>query len=421
MIKIEPDFDARSPNRGGIYHGWPIAVVSFLAIAGAIGFGQYAFGLFIVPLEQEFGWSRTQINGAIILGVVLHLFSPLVGRMLDLFGSRYIMSISLAVIAVGFVLRSVMTDLWQFYLFSGLIFAGSPGAAMLPTGRLVALWFPSIRGRMMGLVTAGNNFGGMISIPIITVIITLGGWRTAFFITGIILGVMSVLVLLVVRDSAEDVHKEIGKRWTPTGTAAASVAQIIDGLSVSQSVRTRAFWLIGAGMTLQQFVRTTLVTQLAAHLQDIEFSPTQIGASLSILAFFGVTSKIVFGRVSEAITARWSYALVVGIQLVGIAGFLFLAGRNFPLVFVFLSVFGLGMGGIGTLGPLAVTEMFGLKNYGSISGLIRQGVIIPGISGPLLAGAVFDAKGSYDLAFQIIFGFLALSCLCFALARPPHK
>ena len=128
-------------------------------------------------------------------------------------------------------------------------------------------------------------------------------------------------------------------------------------------------------MTLQQFVRTTLVTQLAAHLQDIEFSPGQIGASLSILAFFGVTSKIVFGRVSEAITARWSYALVVGIQLVGIAGFLFLAERNFPLVFVFLSVFGLGMGGIGTLGPLAVTEMFGLKNYGSISGMIRQGVV----------------------------------------------
>ena len=78
MIKIEPDFDPRSPNRGGIYHGWPIAVVSFLAIAGAIGFGQYAFGLFIVPLEQDFGWSRTQITGAIILGVVLHLFSPLI-------------------------------------------------------------------------------------------------------------------------------------------------------------------------------------------------------------------------------------------------------------------------------------------------------------------------------------------------------
>ena len=171
MIKIEPDFDVPPQSRGDIYHGWPIAVVSFLAIAGSIGFGQYAFGLFIVPLEQEFGWSRTQINGAIMLGVVLHLFSPFVGRALDLFGSRYIMSVSLAAIAVGFVLRSVMTDLWQFYLFSGLIFAGSPGAAMLPTGRLVALWFPSIRGRMRGLVTAGNNFGGMISIPIITIII----------------------------------------------------------------------------------------------------------------------------------------------------------------------------------------------------------------------------------------------------------
>ncbi len=77
------------------------------------------------------------------------------------------------------------------------------------------------------------------------------------------------------------------------------------------------------------------------------------------------------------------------------------------------------MGGVGTLVPLAVTEMFGLKNFGSISGFIRQGVIIPGIVGPLLAGYVYDRTGVYDLAFQIILGFLILSCLCFALARPP--
>ena len=162
-----------------------------------------------------------------------------------------------------------------------------------------------------------------------------------------------------------------------------------------------------------------MVTQLAAHLEDSDFSATQVGAALSVLAFFGITSKVVFGGLSEAITARWSYALVVAIQVVGVAGFLFVAGGNFMLVFVSLSVFGLGMGGIGTLGPLAVTEMFGLRNYGAISGLIRQGVAIPGIVGPLLAGGVFDATGSYDLAFRIILGFLALSCLCFVLARPP--
>jgi len=77
------------------------------------------------------------------------------------------------------------------------------------------------------------------------------------------------------------------------------------------------------------------------------------------------------------------------------------------------------MGGIGALGPLAVTELFGMKNYGTLNGLIRQGVIIPGIVGPLLAGAIYDSQGSYDLAFKIILGFLFLSFVCFVLASPP--
>ena len=406
-------------STNGIYHGWIIAIVSFLAVGGSIGFAHFGFGLFIVPLEKEFDWSRTQINFALILGIVVHLCSPLVGRIIDLFGSRYVMAISLLVIAMGFFLRSIMTDLWQFYIFSVLIFLGGPGGAMLPAGRLVGLWFPSIRGRMMGFVTAGNNFGGLVSIPILTIIISFGGWRIAFFATGVMLLAMSVLTYLFVKDKPDDVQKEIGKRWTPSGTTLQAIGKATTGLSVSEALRTRAFWLIGSGMTLQQFVRTTLVTQLAAHLVDVGFGASQIGASLSVLAFFGVTSKIVFGRLSEITTARWAYTLVIAIQVSGIGSFLFLSGSGFIPVFISLAVFGLGMGGVGTLGPLAVTEMFGLKNFGSISGFIRQGVIIPGIVGPLLAGYVYDRTGVYDLAFQIILGFLILSCLCFALARPP--
>ncbi len=411
--------ESHLPRKKGIYHGWTVAAVSFLATAGAVGFAHYGFGLFIVPLEEEFGWSRTQINLALVLGVMMQVVSPFVGRVLDLFGSRYVMTVSLAAVAAGFILRSVMVDLWQFYLFSILVFAGGPGAAMLPAGRLVTLWFPATRGRMMGLVTAGNNFGGLLSVPILTYIIVFQGWRAAFLFTGIFLAVTAVLALLFVRDRPEDIESESGKRWAPAAAATDAARKLVGGLAIREALSTRAFWFLAAGMTLQQFVRTTMVTQLAAHLEDSDFSATQVGAALSVLAFFGITSKVVFGGLSEAITARWSYALVVAIQVVGVAGFLFVAGGNFMLVFVSLSVFGLGMGGIGTLGPLAVTEMFGLRNYGAISGLIRQGVAIPGIVGPLLAGGVFDATGSYDLAFRIILGFLALSCLCFVLARPP--
>lgn len=404
----------------GIYRGWIVAAVSFLSIGGSIGFAQYGFGLFIVPLQEEFGWTRTQINFALTLGVLAHFLSPLIGRTIDIFGSRYVMSGSLGFIAVGLFLRSIMVELWQFYFFSLLIFAGAPGTG-LATGRLVQLWFPETRGRMMGFVTAGNNFGGMVSIPVLTLLIAFGGWRSGFLFTAIVLGILSIASFIFVRDGIEFVLKEQNKRWAPRGLNQYSSKKVLEGLSVRSSLLTRAFWFIAIGMTLQQFVRTTLVTQLAAHLQDIELSADKIGLCLTVLAFGGVASKVIFGRVSENTTARWAYAMVVGIQVIGVAAFIFFSSDNFILIFISLSVFGLGMGGIGALGPLAVTELFGMKNYGTLNGLIRQGVIIPGIVGPLLAGVIYDSRGSYDLAFKIILGFLFLSFVCFVLASPPAR
>ena len=404
----------------GIYKGWIVVAVSFLSIGGSIGFAQYGFGLFIVPLQEEFGWTRTQINFALTLGVLAHFLSPLIGRTIDIFGSRYVMAGSLGFIAVGLFLRSIMVELWQFYFFSLLIFAGAPGTG-LATGRLVQLWFPETRGRMMGFVTAGNNFGGMVSIPVLTLLIAFGGWRSGFLFTAIVLGILSIASFIFVRDGIEFVLKEQNKRWAPRGLNQYSSKKVLEGLSVRSALLTRAFWFIAIGMTLQQFVRTTLVTQLAAHLQDIQLSADKIGLCLTVLAFGGVASKVIFGRVSENTTARWAYAMVVGIQVIGVAAFIFFSSDNFILIFISLLVFGLGMGGIGALGPLAVTELFGMKNYGTLNGLIRQGVIIPGIVGPLLAGAIYDSQGSYDLAFKIILGFLFLSFVCFVLASPPAR
>jgi sugar phosphate permease len=198
--EITQNSSENSPR--GIYKGWVVVAVSFLSIGGSIGFAQYGFGLFIVPLQEEFGWTRTQINFAITLGVLAHFVSPLIGRTIDVFGSRYVMAVSLGFIAVGFFLRSMMAELWQFYLFSLLVFTGTPGTG-LATGRLVQLWFPETRGRMMGFVTAGNNFGGMISIPVLTLVIAFGGWRSGFLFTAIFLGVLSIASFIFVRDGIE--------------------------------------------------------------------------------------------------------------------------------------------------------------------------------------------------------------------------
>ena len=408
-----------STTRRGIYRGWPIAGVMFLSLGASIGAAQFAFGIFIIPLEKEFGWSRTQINVSFTLGMFAGLLSPFLGTLLDRYGARWLLALSLALIAVGFLLRAGMTSLSEFYFYSALVFAGTTGASMLPAGRLVSLWFAQTRGRTMGLVTAGNNFGGMVAVPVIATVIAVGGWRWGFATIGIGLMVVAILAWLIVRDSPEAVESEVRKRWAPGGDAAGAARAALTGFTTRQATRTTTFWLIALGMTLQQFARTAVATQVAPHLEQVGFSSGQAAAGLSLLAFFAMSSKIIFGRLSETITARYAYVIVIFIQVVGLV-FIIVAGGGW-FAWLALMTFGLGMGGIGALGPLTIVEMFGLKNYGAISGLTRPGVIIPTIAGPLMAGVLFDRNGNYDLAFTIVAGLLIAAMFCFVFARPPRR
>ena len=377
---------------------------------------QFAFGVFVTPLEEEFGWSRTQINISLALGVITAFISPFTGRLLDLYGARWIMAGSLATIAAGFFLRAIMTDLWQFYLFTTLIVVGVPGTTMMPVGRLVGLWFPTTRGRMMGIVTSGNNFGGMVTIPIAAGMISLSGWRWSFGAMGFIVLIVLVLVVLVIRDRPEDVDREARKRWSPKGQSGRQARSLLTGITTRDASRMRTFWFLMIAMSLQQFARTAVSTQMIPHLEQKGFGIGTAAAMVSVVSFFAIASKIISGRVSESITARYTYVVIIGLQMIGMALLLLFGGSTF--VWIALIIFGLGMGGVGALGPLVIVENFGLRNFGGILGLTRPGQILPEIAGPLLAGVTFDATDEYDLAFLIVIGILGASILSFLLARP---
>lgn len=124
-----------------IYRGWPIVAISFLAAALTVGTSGYAFGLFIEPLEAEFEWSRTAIGASLSFLAIGSLISPLVGRLMDQYGARPVMVVSIAIFSLSFVLRPMMTELWHWYALSVVQALGFSGAAFLPAGRLVAIWF----------------------------------------------------------------------------------------------------------------------------------------------------------------------------------------------------------------------------------------------------------------------------------------
>ena len=415
----EPSPAPTKQQKNGIYRGWYVVGVSALSIGAVLGTVQFTFGFFIEPLEEEFGWTRTQVNVALSIGVVTGFLSPIVGNLMDRIGAKWTMAGSVLLVAIGFLLRSIMTELWQFYLFSAIIFAGTPGATMLPAGRLVLTWFPKTRGRMMGIVTSGNNIGSGIAVPVIAGLIGLVGWRWTWGVMGIVLIGLAMLIILAIRDTADDVRKERNKRWAPSESAVDSNGGLKEGLTASAAMRTSGFWFIVVGMTLQQFVRTGVVSQMVPHLEQVGFTRAVAATMMIVLAFFAGSSKLIFGRLSESITARISFIVIMILQGIGLS-ILLISGGSL-ITWGAIVVFGLGMGGVGALTPLVIFDMFGLKQFGSIMGLTRMAITIPVFFGPILAGLIFDSRGNYELMFVITIALLVVSIGSFALARVPKQ
>ena len=398
-----------------IYRGYPIAIVVFLSTGLSVGMTQYAFGEFAGPLKEQFGWSQTQLNLSLAFSFISGLCAPFVGTLSDRIGIRPVMFGSILIIAIGFLMRPFITELWHWYLFSALVYTGFPGATVLPGGKMVGLWFPRTRGRMMGAVMAGNNFGGITMPPLAAAIIVVFNWQTAYVVFGVIMGALAVMALFVFVEYEKKVESEM-KRTGRGDQAQIARAAAQAGVTLKQALRNRNFWLVTVGLVAATFTYQGVLTQLRQHFEESGFTPAMATTAVSTIAGMGIFSKLAFGRASEKITARIATILSIGLQMVGV---LIIAQVDAShLLWLGIFVFGLGFGGLGALALLVVQEMFGMKEFGGIMGIMQVGMIASGTGAPMMAGAIHDSSGSFDSAFLIVAAIFVVGIAALALARP---
>jgi len=403
------------PFFGRIYRGYPIAVIVFLSTGLSVGMTQYSFGEFAGPLREQFGWTQTQLNLSLAFSFISGIIAPFMGGLSDRAGIRPVMFGSLILIAIGFALRPFITELWHWYLFSALVYAGFPGATLLPAGKVVGLWFPKTRGRVMGAVVAGNNFGGMTMPPLAAGIIAVVSWEVAYVTFAVIMALLALVALLVVVEDSASVRVEM-ERTGRGDQVEISRAAAKTGITVRQALRNRNFWLIMIGLVAATFTYQGVLTQLRQHFEESGFEPALATTAVSIIAGMGIGSKLAFGRASERITARIATVISVLLQAIGV---LIIASADTQvLLWVGIFVFGLGFGGLGALIVLVVQEAFGMKEFGGIMGVVQVGMIVSGAGAPFLAGALHDSTGSYDSTFLIIVGIFAIGIVALLLARP---
>ena len=398
-----------------IYRGYPIAIVVFLSTGLSVGMTQYAFGEFAGPLKEQFGWSQTQLNLSLAFSFISGLCAPFVGTLSDRIGIRPVMFGSILIIAIGFLMRPFITELWHWYLFSALVYTGFPGATVLPGGKMVGLWFPRTRGRMMGAVMAGNNFGGITMPPLAAAIIVVFNWQTAYVVFGVIMGALAVMALFVIVEDEKKVESEM-KRTGRGDQAQIARAAAQAGVTLKQALRNRNFWLVTGGLVAATFTYQGVLTQLRQHFEESGFTPAMATTAVSTIAGMGIFSKLAFGRASEKITARIATILSIALQMVGV---LIIAQVDAShLLWLGIFVFGLGFGGLGALALLVVQEMFGMKEFGGIMGIMQVGMIASGTGAPMMAGAIHDSSGSFDSAFLIVAAIFVVGIAALALARP---
>ena len=161
------------------------------------------------------------------------------------------------------------------------------------------------------------------------------------------------------------------------------------------------------------------MSQMVPHLQQVGFNLAAASGAMMLLAFFGMSSKLIFGRLSETITARLAYVVIIILQAAGLL--VLIVSDNSVATWIGMVVLGLGMGGVGALMPLVIVDAFGLRQFGSIMGMITMPIIIPVFAGPIMAGMIFDSTGSYTVMFQITIGMLIVSAGAFLAKKPPEK
>ena len=388
------------------HRGWAIAAACFLASSVAVGGSQYSFGHFVEPLENTFGWTRTQIGLSLSLIAFGSFVSPLIGSLIDKQGSRRIMAFSMAVFGISYLVRPFMTELWHWYFLSVVQSFSIVGAAMLPPGKLVGLWFPENRGRVIGITAMGNNFGGMVIQPIIAFLVTVYNWKVAYAVVGALGILVSIYSYLVVKnpDSESQGILESEKK-TDNST----------GFTLKEAIRTKTFYAITFAILCGTFTYSSLLPQVSSHLIINGVRESTASIAVSLFATCGMVGKFVFGNLSDKYGPRMALVLDLCGQAI-FASLLVYAGDGLP-VWVIVPAMGFFLGAFGALYQLIVIDAFGVKHFGAIMGVIAISNAVPSFLGPIIAGMSFDITGSYAIAFVITSVIFVLGAVSLKFTR----
>lgn len=350
-----------------------------------------------MALLREFGWSRSLVAGAFSVFALVHgLSSAPIGWLADRRGPRRVVAAGGLVLVAGLLLDGAVTSPWQLYAAFGLVTSiGVAAAGWVPAVVLVQRWFPRRVGLALGITSAGIGMGIFLVVPLCQWLISAVGWRWAFRVVAGLAALWIVpTALLVLRDPPRPAA--LPESPAPRRAAAAGAGDI----TLRDALASGRFWLLAVAQVLGNFACQMLLVHQAAYLVDQGVATMMAASVVSVVGLASIVGKAGGGWFSDSFGRELTYSLgmLCVVTSVGVLGLVAL-GPSVLLVYAYGVLVGVGYSVTAPLMPAVISDLFRGPHFGAIFGALHLGNALGGSLGPWAAGRIFDATGSYRLAF----------------------
>lgn len=405
-------------KRPVIFYGWYVVVAGLLLMAYNDFAMIYGFTAFVNPIAATFGWSYTQISLAMSLrGIETGVLNPLVGTIADRFPARRLVLVGIIIYGLGILCISQASNLFMFYIGFLIIGLGNSLAVFLVPATTVARWFRKNIGKASGILAMGGGIGGAL-VPLLVKIIDTQGWQTTLlFLAG---GAWAVGIPLsfVFRNRPEDYGLLPDGKPQDDLKSSSSVGEYIPSSGILKAFKTRAFWNLGIASTFQIVGMSALNVHIMPYLTSLGVDRGSASIVAMLIPLSSLASRIPFGLLADVFRKKYMIASSICLMSAGLFLIWLTDGSSFGLIILSAVIFGLGLGGFIPLRMPFLREYFGTKNFGAIFGFTSLFTTIGLISGPPVAGWVFDTYGVYG-PIWLIFSGIAIVGAILMLTTPP--
>jgi|TARA_B100000315_G_scaffold250317_1_gene282896 MFS family permease len=405
------------------FYGWTILFAAGSSMVVRNATASLTLAVFIFPMSEDLGWSRTLIAGAASLGgLVATVASPVVGWTLDRYGARTILTVSILVLGLSTISLAWATVPIAFYLAygTGRVLFSSP--LNIGPSVVVSRWFVRRRGRATGMLFLSHSLG-MITFPLIAgLVIKYRGWEDAWIVLGVLVWVLALgPVSMLIRQSPESVGLLPDGDLPEQPGAGNDVATAVEEVSwtLREAMRTPTLWLLALATGSLFLLQSGTNIHQGAYFLDQGQGVGVSAATLSVNAVFTGAGSLFWGWLVDRVPVRFTYAGVA--LMMAVALVLFPSADSAIEALVVAAIFGAAVGGILVVPVVAYANYFGRRSLSAIRGVTEPFVSLGQAIGAIFSGAIYDVTGSYKDAFLIlaILGFATIGMLL--LTRAPVR